>query len=62
MSRYLRMVMLVLAGLVFMLPLVSRPLFATVRAHGLRGVHSNTRTHAHQPVQHDGDPFSPCAE
>ena len=65
MSRYLRMVMLVLAGLVFMIPLLSRPLFARgERMQGPHAMHSHMRpnAHSHQALQAGDDPFSPCAE
>jgi len=58
------MVMLLIAGFGFLIPLLSRPLLAKPqpRMHGLRGVHSNSRAGHHQQLQQDGDPFSPCAE
>ena len=64
MSRYLRMVMLVLAGLCFMIPMLGRSASARPmpRLHGAHGMN-----HSHQtstPVQDagDDDPAAPCAQ
>ncbi len=64
MSRYLRMVMLLLAGFCFMIPLLSRPLMARAGMHGMRGVQASahSRAHSHQAFAHDANPNSPCAE
>jgi hypothetical protein len=58
MSRYLRMVLLVLAGVFFMIPMLGRPAAATPRLHG----------HAVNPLHHsappaaalDDDSTAPC--
>ena len=67
MSRYLRMVMLLLAGFFFMIPLLGRPLVARPlpeegmrRMHGPRGPHGPT--HAHQLMAPEDDGLGPCTE
>jgi hypothetical protein len=61
MSRYLRMVMLLLAGFFFMIPLLGRPLVARPMSPRMHGNHA--ANHAHQSFQtDDADPASPCTE
>jgi hypothetical protein len=62
MSRYIRMVMLLAAGVFFMIPLLGRPAAARPmpRMHGPHG--SNHSPHQQLDPGGSDDPAAPCAE
>jgi len=63
MSRYLRMVMLLLAGLCFMIPMLGRSASARPmpRFHGPHGSFHNNPHQALEPDPDLGDDAAPCA-
>ena len=62
MSRYLRMVMLVLAGLCFMIPMLGKTSVARPMPRGLHGgVQHHQQFQTNGPNDGSDDPAVPCA-
>jgi hypothetical protein len=64
MSRYLRMAMLLIAGLCFMIPMLGRSASARPmpRFHGPHGAYHNPhQSYTPDPDMGDDDPATPCA-